>query len=189
MNNPNDIIRLLGLPEEEIECFDFIQNPDGNSILFIELKKKDERCPYCKSTDYKIKGYYKVHINNSIIKHRNMLIEVRIRRYECKACKHTFKQNFSLYSTKNSISNNVNFLIKEELKNPLTFKQIANNYDVSTNYVINLFDEMPDQPREHLTEVICIDEFHFSGNDYGQKFPCVISNPKKGRILFIRIFF
>lgn len=108
-----------------------------------------------------------------------------MRRFKCKNCNKTFKQSLNLSGKKKQISNNVLYLIKEELTLNQTFQSIAKNYDVSVNTVINIFDNMPDQPKEHLSEIICIDEFHFTNNKYGEKYPCVITNPYSGRILDI----
>lgn len=178
MNDTKDILTLLGLPAEKISNYDFVQNKDGNSTLMIDLNLIKPHCPYCyEKNNIFIKGYYTSHINNSIIKHRNMIVNIRMRRFICKSCGHSFKQSLDFSRTGNRISKNVEYLIKEDLKNTLTYSYIAKSYGVSINYVVNIFDSLPNQPRHQLSSIICIDEFHFSSNRGGEKYPCVISNP------------
>lgn len=179
MNDTKDILTLLGISADKISNYDFVQNRDGNASLFVELNNvKPTHCSICfEKNNIVIKGYYKTHINNSVIKHRKMDVTIRMRRFLCKSCGHSFKQGFDLSRTGNRISRNIEYLIKEDLKDTLTYSYIAKSYGVSINYVVNLFDSIPNQPRHQLSSIICIDEFHFASNRKDEKYPCVITNP------------
>ena len=68
----------------------------------------------------------------------------------------------------------------------ITYTELAKQCDVSTNYVIKLFDTLPQQKRLPLPSVICVDEFHFSNaRNKRCKFPFVMSNPFTGEIIEI----
>ncbi len=186
MNEANDILTLLGIPGEKIKYFTS-ESDDLNSVIYIELIDEKGLCPKCGSTSIEIKDYYTVRINNSVIKHKNMIVQIRVRRYRCKKCGKSFKQRYDFYEKGSSISNPVKQAILDDLKEKLTFTQIANDHNISINKVRDIFDKciLPQLPLP-LTEIICIDEFCFkhSKSNLG-KYPAVITDPMTGRILDI----
>jgi len=186
MSETNDILTLLGIPGEKIKA-SMTEFDENNSVIYLELKDEKWFCPYCGSTSIEVKGYYKVRINNSIIKHKKMLVEINVRRYRCKSCKKTFKQQYEFYEKGNRISVAVKGAILDDLKEKLTFSQIAKDHQMSINKVRGIFDKcVLSQLALPLTEIICIDEFCFkhSKSDYG-KYPAVITDPMTGKIIDI----
>ena len=186
MNEANDILTLLGIPGEKIKYFTS-ESDDKNSVIYIELADEKGCCPECGSTSIEIKDYYIVRINNSVIKHKNMIVQIRVRRYRCKKCGKSFKQKYDFYEKGSSISNSVKQAILNDLKEKLTFTQIAKDHNISINKVREIFDKciLPQLPLP-LTEIICIDEFCFkhSKGETG-KYPAVITDPMTGNILDI----
>ena len=126
MNNANDILTLLGIPGEKIKYFTS-ESDDKNSVIYIELVDEKGCCPECGSTSIEIKDYYIVRINNSVIKHKNMIVQIRVRRYRCKKCGKSFKQRYDFYEKGSSISNSVKQTILDDLKEKLTFTHHRNN--------------------------------------------------------------
>ena len=186
MNDSGDILSLLGIQREKVAFIDAFHMNETEDKMLISLVNDCTSCPNCRSTNIKIHGYYKVNINNSIIKSRRLYVEVEMRRYKCKDCGKTFKQSFSFYSPGNSISVVAKLSILEALKENTSYSYIARQYGVSTNTVIKYFDALPRQPRLYLGEVICVDEFHFNNRENPHlKFPFVISNPFSGKIVDI----
>ena len=184
MNNITEILELLGIPSSSVHCFETeIDKTTGISNIYIELFDIKGICPRCKSRDIGIKDYYDVRIKNSVTNLGKIYVHIRMRRYVCKTCGKTFKQSFDFYTKRKSISITVRQAILEDLKQPLTYLQIARKYDVSSTFVIDLFDSLNEPRRFPLTPVICIDEFHFAGNPSGLKYPCVITEPYTGTIL------
>jgi len=186
MNEANDILTLLGIPSEKIKS-SMTEFAENNSVIYLELKDEKGFCPYCGSTSIEIKGYYRVRINNSIIKHKKMIVEINVRRYRCRLCKRTFKQQYEFYNKGDRISVAVKGAVLDDLKEKLTFTQIAKDHQSSINEIRMIFDNyvLP-QLALPLTEIICIDEFCFkhSKSDYG-KYPAVITDPMSGKILDI----
>lgn len=186
MDNPNIILTLLGIPNEKVAFYDAYESSDGNSRIYLELVDERPSCPKCGSNESTIHGYYEVTINNSIIRAHRTLVEIRMRRYKCKKCGKTFKETYSFYMPYRKISRATEIAIIEDLKECVSYAYIGRQYDLSRNTIINIFDSLPRQPREKLTQVICVDEFHFSNNkNKNCQFPFVISSPYDARILDI----
>lgn len=186
MIDSKDILSLLSIPSEDISSVYFI--PDSEDISFIEIELKDNRptCPFCHSSKINIKDYYTTKIKNSVIRNNKLIVKVRMRRYVCKTCKKTFKQPFSFYKDKHSISKKVEDIIKNMLMNRVTMEYIAKELNVSKKTIINILDDMPNPIRLPFKNVICLDEFHFSNaNHKAGKYPCVISNPFNSEIIDI----
>lgn len=186
MNNPDIILTLLGIPNEKVAFYDAYEGSNGYSRICLELVDDRPKCPRCDSNEITIHGYYNVLINNSIIRSRFTDVEIRMRRYKCKKCGKTFKENYSFYMPHKRISRATEIAIIEDLKECVSYSYIGRQYGLSRNTIINIFDSLPRQPREKLTQVICVDEFHFSNNkNKNCQFPFVISSPYDARILDI----
>ena len=183
----NDILTFIGIPGDKISN---ISSHTENNNIFVYIDLKDERgiCPYCKSSNIGIKDYYTAHINNSIIKYKMMKVQIRVRRYICRNCNKSFKQNYGLSSPGNTISYEVKTKIIEDLKSELTFKQISDTYNVSPSTVSRIFDQhVFYQKRLELTEIICVDEFCYKHGDILGKYPFVITDPLTNNIIDIVI--
>ena len=186
MFEAKDILPLLGIPGTKIKSIDTIN--DGNeAIIYVELEDLRGRCPNCGSTSIEIKDYYTVRINNSIIKHRHLIVEIRVRRYRCRKCGKSFKQEYDFSEKGSSISNAVKLAIIDDLKEKLTLTQIAKDHNVSDMTVLRIFDTaiLPQFPLK-LSEIICVDEFCYKHSNCKEgKYPFVITNPINGKIIDI----
>ena len=177
MDNPKDILTLLGIPTDKVISFDYYDGVKEPSRINIELADDRYFCPNCGSNNATIHGYYDVTIKNSIIRARKVYVEVRMRRYKCKNCGKTYKQPFSFYMPYRKISRASEIAIKEDLKECVSYTYIAKQYDVSANTIISIFDSIPRIPREKLTSATSVDEFHFSNHrNKSCCFPFVISS-------------
>lgn len=186
MFEAKDILPLLGIPGTKIKSFDTINDGD-EATIYIELEDIRGYCPKCGSTSIEIKDYYTVRINNSIIKHRSLTVEIRVRRYRCRKCGKTFKQQYDFVQKGDSISSAVKGQILDDLKERLTNAQIAKDHNVSKMTVMRIFDRyvLPQFPLK-LSEIICIDEFCYKhSNSKEGKYPAVITNPLNGKIIDI----
>ena len=178
MIDSKDILTLLSIPCEEVSNVEIIS--DTSEITFIDIELKDNRpfCPFCFQNNIVIKDYYKVKIKNSIIRKHKLYVEIKIRRYKCKCCNKTFKQNFNFYEDNQCISKNIKQICQLMLMDRVSMEYIAKELDINKKTVINILDELPEPKRLILPNVICLDEFHFSNaNHKAGKYPCVISNP------------
>ncbi len=65
-------------------------------------------------------------------------------------------------------------MIHNEFTSKMTFSDIAKRYGLSTNRVIQIFDEkVKVVPRRPLPEVLCIDEIKFQ-TDIDRKYACIL---------------
>ena len=186
MFEAKDILTFLGIPGDKIKYFDIVYDGD-DALVRIELEDIRGYCPKCGSTNLEIKDYYTVHINNSIIKHRNFTVEIKVRRYKCQKCGKTFKQKYEFVEKGNSISIAVKGQIIEDLKERITNAQIARDHNVSPMTVMRIFDNavLPQLPLK-LSEIICVDEFCYKHSNCKEgKYPVVITNPLNGKIIDI----
>lgn len=186
MFEAKDILPLLGIPGTKIKSFDTIEDGD-EATIYIELEDIRGYCPECGSTSIEIKDYYTVRINNSVIKHRHLTVEIRVRRYRCRKCGKTFKQQYDFTQKGDSISAAVKGQILDDLKERLTNAQIAKDHNVSKMTIMRIFDKyvLPQLPLK-LSEIICIDEFCYKhSNSKEGKYPAVITNPMNGKIIDI----
>jgi len=186
MLDSKNILALLGIPVEDVEFCDCAELGEGSSIIELTLVKKEEKCPFCGSTETIVHGYYNVWINNSIIRSHKTYVHIEMRRYKCKNCGKTFKQKFPFYKPHRQRSRAVEISIVEDLKERVTFSYIAKQYNLSVNEIINIFDSLPKQPKLALPSCICVDEFHFSNQKNKKcKFPFVITDPFTSQIIDI----
>ena len=186
MFEAKDILPLIGISETKIQFIDTVYDGD-EAIIRIELADIRGCCPKCGSTSIEIKDYYEVHINNSIIKHKHITVSIRVRRYRCRKCGKSFKQEYNFTEKGSSISNAVKLAIIDDLKERLTTTQIARDHNVSEGTVRKIFDTavLPQLPLK-LSEIICIDEFCYKhSNSKIGKYPAVITNPMTGKIIDI----
>ena len=178
MIDSKDILTLLSIPCEEVSDVEIISDTSELSFVDIELKDNRSSCPFCFQNNVVIKDYYKVKIKNSIIRKHKLYVEIRMRRYKCKCCNKTFKQNFNFYDNNQCISKHTKQLVQSMLMDRISMEYIAKELDINKKTVINILDSMPEPQRLKLPNVICLDEFHFSNaNHKAGKYPCVISNP------------
>ena len=185
MNDTNEILTFLGLPRDKIHSISVTSDQD-KALVLIEMIDDRTKCPYCSSSKIGIKGYYSAEINNSITKNKKMTVIVRVRRYKCSQCGRTFKQNYRLYNQGCSISNETKYQIVESLKTSKTFKEIADQFGVSSMTVIRTLDDaVKFQKRKPLPQVLCIDEFCFKHTSGQGKYPAVLSDGITGEIVDI----
>lgn len=182
----NDILTLIGIPGEKIQSCNF-EYKDDDCVIYVELKDIRPSCPHCGSSNVGIKDYYETRINNSIIKHKRTTVLIRTRRYICKKCKKTFKQNIGFTENKCSISNTVKLAVLDDLKDVLTIKQIAEDHQITPTSVRNIFEKgVLDPLRLQMPEILCIDEFCFQHSHSNEgKYPAVLTNPMTGEIVDI----
>lgn len=63
-----------------------------------------------------------------------------------------------------------------------TFKSVAARFDVSTAYVVNLFDQKVDKPRLKLPRVLCVDEVYAKKLSY-HKYCFILYAPQLKKVV------
>ena len=136
--------------------------PNTNYIT-IELYLKKESniiCPFCGSNNSKIRGSRCNKMKSTIINSQNAIINVHRRVYKC-SCGKTFTEDNPVRHDGKTITLQKEISILNALRDSSkTFTSVAKEFDVSTTYVINLFDVKVDLKRLKLPKVLCIDEVY-----------------------------
>ena len=144
-------------------------------------------CPFCKSERIYVKGYFTSEINCSETNQITDTLRVRKIRFKCRECDKTFTPGLNGIEPYAKTSNQTLNLIYNEFTNKITFSDIAKRYGLSTNRIMQIFDDkIKHVPRRSLPEVLCIDEIKFE-TDVDRKYACILYDFKKREIVDIII--
>ena len=173
--NYNTFLERFGLEPSNFKNKECFVGKTENGFIY-HLEQSDERveCPYCGRIKLYIKGYYNEAINVTINSNESDTLLIKRIRFKCRYCNKSFSPKIKGLMPYSNISNTIKSYICLDFFKKQTFKEIAARYDISESYVIKLFDDyFPYVPRRELSEIICIDEFHFS-KVYDQNYCCVL---------------
>lgn len=185
MIDRNIILACLGIQDEKVWTFDSIIE-NGETHIYLNLKDERIKCPYCQNDKIVIKDYYNTTINNSIIRLSKVFVHIKMRRYLCKTCRKTFRQQFFLGKFGRSTSFAVEMSVMESLKKKVSFKDVAEEHNISVTQCIRIFDESNKFERLSLTRAICVDEFFFKYDKKGDaQYPFIIVDPNSAKIIDI----
>ncbi len=148
---------------------------EGGFAYEVEEKFRARICPFCNNEVLHIHTYKWIQIRlNSTIELKEYL-RIRRIRYKCPNCEKTHTFELAGIKQKKTISEFVKTAIKNEFYENQSFSTIAKRYSVSTNQVINIFDEYTKiMPRRALPKYLCIDEKYFATRD--GKYAVVLSD-------------
>lgn len=158
-----DNLSIYGLESYDIDTqksYIITDSSTNNIIINTYLNKDHVLCPNCKSNLFTI-----IKTKISSIKCTSSYIEnytIKLHRYKycCKNCLAKFYED-NPFQHNHSVSQDKIFKIVLALKDrTLTYEKVAEKYQVSPTYVMNLFDSYVNIQRHKLSEVICIDEIH-----------------------------
>ena len=181
----NDIIKLLNLEQFNLKIKK-IDTAKRNNVLYcyITLENQKEKCPLCNSLPI-TKEYINKKIKHSISNNNPCFIIYKARRFYCKTCKHTYYEINPFAMKNDKLSTYTIYAVLNDLKDhTVTFKNVAEKYNISKNSVINIFDNYIDVKRRPLPEVICIDEFYTSRRRQ-YKYACVFLDFLTKKIIYI----
>ena len=133
-----------------------------NLIIDLYLKKDDNfNCAFCNSSNFTVRGSKVSKIKTSTLDSKNVLINLHQRVYKCSCCGKLSKESNPIRTDGHHISIQKEIMILNSLRSiTRTYSSVAKEFDVSTSYVLNLFDSKVDLKRLSLPEVICVDEVY-----------------------------
>ena len=149
----------------------------GQSVLDLYLVNSEDTCVSCSYLGLKIKGSriqkIKSVLNNGsygeIIFHR--------REFICPICKRTKLETLPDLSVKRGISKALDMEILNALRNSSnTYQVLADKYNVSKTYILDLFDKYVDIKRHKIPNIISIDEI-YAKRLTKTKYCCILYNP------------
>lgn len=157
------ITKIIKLQDNTIDVLEanFLKKEKGFMNIILTAKQNLTRNKINHCNDYKvvIKGYYTKKLILDKILGYNCILEIRMIRFKCKICNHTFTQELNLINKKQKITKAQRLEIILACKEICSFSSIAKRFNVSVSSVINIFKNNVSLKRLELTEAIGIDEF------------------------------
>lgn len=156
-------------------------------IYEVEQKNEYRFCPHCQSKDVYVHAYRTVEINCSESNQITDILRVKKVRLKCRECGKTYTPPLDGIEPYAKTCNQTLQLIYNEFTNKITFTDIAKRYGLSTNRIIQIFDEKIKMvPRRPLPEVLCLDEIKFQ-TDVACKYVCILYDFHRREIVDIII--
>lgn len=157
-----DTIKFLNL-EDIADKIDDIEVTKNNNILnfIITLKLNNDCCPSCGSNELTVHDYRFKKIKHSISTASDSYIKYRARRYKCKICKNVFYE-FNPFSRKGDQTSTYTILsvLNSLRSHTATFTSVGEQYNLTKQSVMKIFDDYVDCKRKKLPKVLSIDEFY-----------------------------
>lgn len=160
---------------EDLSILNFTQNS-----LTVQLPRKLHTCPCCGQQTQKVHDYRLQKIKHLPLLHKPYDLFLSKRRYACIHCSKRFlEDNPFLFKYQRMTSLLKQFIISQfaQMKSA---SAIARDTSVSVTTALRLFDHVS-YPKPQLPVVLSIDEF--KGNADGEKFQCLLVNPKEKKVL------
>ena len=170
---------LLGIPDIIVKN---IKKDDKNIHIYADMKLKMQVCPNCRMETKRVHSYRYQKVKDISIQGLNTIIHLRKRRYYCPYCGKAFLEKLPFLKRYQRVTSRLMAKVLGDYKMEYSTKSIAELNGISKATATRIFD-MISYPMPKLPEVISIDEF--KGNTGRRKFQCILTDPKKRKVLDI----
>ena len=170
--------KLLGLKDITIKN---VEDNEEKTEIFLEKPVKSHICPNCGETTAKVHDYRNQRIKDIPAFGKQTVIILRKRRYKCE-CGKCFYEKVDFLPRYRRMTNRFSAYVISRLTSVCSYTSIAKETGVSIPTVIRIFD-LVEYGKPTLPEVLAIDEF--KGNTGGEKYQCIITDPKTHLVLDI----
>jgi len=159
-----------------------VEIKEGILHIFIEMKRKKHKCKNCEQETDRIHDYREQTIKDLAILGKITYIHLRKRRYICLECGKKFMENTPFLSRYQRITKRMSAYIVSCFAKIRSVKSIAEECNISQTKATSLFNQV-EYGKPKLLEIIAIDEF--KGNAGGEKFQCILTDPRERKVLDI----
>lgn len=131
------------------------------------LSYKLNVCPYCAQRQVVCNGHKTAYVRLPNVSGRTVILILRKQRFRCKACGKTSIAQTPVVRRQHQISENTQHAIDKSLIEDRTMRSIADQYNVSTNFVSRRILALGKQTMpayDGLPKTLCIDEFRSTSN-------------------------
>lgn len=184
MTNYKFITDILNIDYSTIDTIESVTTSDDSVIFLIKIKKtKDFVCPYCKRPLVG-NGFYPKKLKHAVFNNRKCTLIYYRRRYRCHFCDISVSEPnpFSLPRETMTYETKINILKKLKRCN-VTYTQVAQEHNISTQQVLRLFDKHVSFSRKTLPQVLSIDEHYFPTSDFKALYMCILMDFDTGLIV------
>lgn len=164
----NTFLYMFGLDPDNFinELVEPFESDNGTIIYNLRQRIDQRTCPECGCLDAEINNYSWTETNFTTNEGRPTLIRIKKVRFKCKSCGKTFTPRINGIERYAKISKQVETLIINEFYKQKSFSIIANDYRLSKQEVIKIFDHaFPYINKDKLPVALCIDEIGFKTED------------------------
>lgn len=157
-----------------------VENLNGEMHISIEMPRKEHPCPDCSIKTDKVHDYRKQKIKDIPTRHKNTFLILRKRRYKCPLCGKTFTEDVPFLPKYYRATSRLIESVISRFRETRTIKAIASEHNISSTTVMRYID-LISIAKPRLPRQLSIDEYR--GNAGGQRFQCILTDPKKKKIL------
>lgn len=150
--------------------------------VFVEQKRQIHTCPACSSPTDKVHDYRQQAIKDMPMLGKSVRLILRKRRYRCSYCQKRFFEHNAFLARYQRMTNRLQQYLLSLFATTRSMTSIAQECSCSISTAIRQFAKVS-YPKPLLPAVIAIDEFR--GNAGGEKFQCILSDPKNRKLLDI----
>lgn len=168
--------KLLGLQDVEVKN---IETDEKNIRIYCSMKRKAHKCPCCGSETDCVHDYRTQTIKDASAFGKNVSIILSKRRYRC-SCGKRFIEKVSFLPKYHRMTDRLIMYVINELRSECSFTSVARKVNLSVPTVIRIFDCVSFL-KPTMPEVLAVDEF--KGNTGGEKYQCIITDPKNHMVL------
>ena len=180
MLNEDYSTKLLDMEHMKITNIDLCKD---KMVIHVEMERRETVCPSCGAVTDAIHDYRTQTVKDCPVQGRPVMWEYKKRRYRCPCCGKRFYENNWLLPKWHRITNRLALSAVQKLSTKISRKDIAIECNVSQSTIARWMHLTKFSRPDKLPTVLSIDEF--KGNTDGEKFQCILTDPKGKRILDI----
>lgn len=160
-----------------------VKNISGELHIYGRMVQRIHSCPRCGTETSKVHDYREQVIRDISCFGNVSYIHLKKRRHVCPLCGKRFFEQVGFLPKYHRMTNRLYAFILSEFGKLQPIKAVAGRCNVSATSAARIFDKVKFKPPSKLPEVISIDEFR--GNAGGEKFQCILADPKHHKVLDI----
>ena len=179
MLSTNYIEKLIGIQGIIVKN---IEETEKHLDICIILERKKCVCPVCARETDRIHDYRQQTVHDLSAFGKDIRLKLQKRRYAC-SCGKRFIEPISFLPRYQRRTQRCTMHIIDRLADVRSYTTVAREFGVSVNTIIRQFNNIQYPKPDKLPEIIGIDEF--KGNSGGQKYHCILTDLKTGRVIDI----
>ena len=171
--------KLLGLEDAFLKDVEHLS--DGIHI-HIQMHKRIHDCPRCGNPTSKVHDYRVQKVKDVPMLGLPTVLHIRKRRHKCPYCGKIFSEHISFLPRYQRTTNRLWGYVIGQLASEKSMSRIGKEVSLSGTSIARILDHVSYRPKG-LPQVLSIDEFR--GNTDGEKFQCILTDPKKRKVIDI----